>query len=117
VIWTAPIGDYIEAGPAAVRAFFGPLNRAFRELGLNLKPGDLANVDTVEDVVTVLANWLRAHGYRVTGRGGNHDQNTQRGLGHDDEYCLRDEPAIRGQCSGHVHHRVRTPTRLLPPAR
>jgi hypothetical protein len=65
VVWDLAIGKYIKGGPPAVRAFFAPLNRAFKVFGLNLKPGDLAHVQTVADVVTVVADWLRSHGYQV----------------------------------------------------
>jgi hypothetical protein len=61
-----PIGDYIRGGPAARRAFFAVANRAFQDYRLNLKPGDLANVKTVQDLVDVIANWFRRHGYQVT---------------------------------------------------
>jgi hypothetical protein len=66
VVLDAPIGNYIRGGPAAVRAFFAPLNRAFKSFGLNLKPGDLANVKTVQDVVDVIADGFRRHGYQIT---------------------------------------------------
>ncbi len=65
VVLDAPIGNYIKGGPAAVRAFFAVLNRAFKSFGLNLKPGDLANVETVQDVVDVIADGFRRHGYQV----------------------------------------------------
>lgn len=61
-----PIGDYIRGGAAARRAFFAVANRAFQDYGLNLKPGNLANVGTVQDLVDVIANWFRRHGYQVT---------------------------------------------------
>ena len=61
-----PIGDYIRGGAAARRAFFAVANRAFQDYRLNLKPGDLANVTTVQDLVDVIANWFRRHGYQVT---------------------------------------------------
>jgi len=66
VVLKAPIENYIRGGKPALRAFFAPLNRAFRSYGLNLKPGDLANVKTVLDVVDVIDNWFRKHGYQVT---------------------------------------------------
>jgi hypothetical protein len=66
VKWDAPIGDYIKGGRPAVRAFFATLNRAFKAYGLNLKPGDLADVEFVEDLVTVVAGWFTRHGYQVT---------------------------------------------------
>ncbi len=66
VVLTRPIGDYIRGDAAARRAFFAVANRAFQEYGLNLKPGDLANVKTVQDLVDVIANWFRRHGYEVT---------------------------------------------------
>jgi hypothetical protein len=66
VKWDAPIGDYIKGGVPAIRAFFGPLNRAFKAYALNLRPGDLANVKIVEDLVIIVANWFRRHGYQVT---------------------------------------------------
>jgi hypothetical protein len=61
-----PIGDYIRGGAAARRAFFAVANRAFQDYRLNLKPGDLANVKTVQDLVDVIANWFRRHGHQVT---------------------------------------------------
>lgn len=66
VVLKNPIGDYIRGGAAARRAFFAVANRAFQDYRLNLKPGDLANVKTVQDLVDVIANWLRRHGYQVT---------------------------------------------------
>ena len=66
VVLKNPIGDYIRGGTAARRAFFAVANRAFQDYGLNLKPGDLANVKTVQDLVDVIANWFRRHGYQVT---------------------------------------------------
>src|SRR5512144_645520 len=61
-----PIGDYIRGGAAARRAFFAVANRAFQDYGLNLKPGNLANVKTVQDLVDVIADGLRRRGYQVT---------------------------------------------------
>ena len=61
-----PIGDYIRGGAAARRAFFAVANRAFQDYGLNLKPGDLANVKTLQGLVDVIAGWFRRHGYQVT---------------------------------------------------
>jgi len=55
-----------QRGRPAVRAFFAALNRAFKAYGLNLKPGDLADVESVEDLVTVVAGWFTRHGYQVT---------------------------------------------------
>ena len=66
VVLEKPIGDYIRGGSAARRAFFAVANRAFQDYRLNLKPGDLANVRTVQDLVDVIANWFRRHGYQVT---------------------------------------------------
>jgi hypothetical protein len=66
VVLTRPIGDYIRGDAAARRAFFAVANRAFQDYRLNLKPGDLANVRTVQDLVDVIANWFRRHGYQVT---------------------------------------------------
>jgi hypothetical protein len=66
VKWDAPIGEYIKGGRPAVRAFFAALNRAFKAYGLNLKPGDLADAESVEDLVTVVAGWFTRHGYQVT---------------------------------------------------
>ena len=66
VVLTRPIGDYIRGGAAARRAFFAVANRAFQDYRLNLKPGDLANLKTVQDLVDVIANWFRRHGYQVT---------------------------------------------------
>jgi hypothetical protein len=60
-----PIGDYIRGGVAARRAFFAVANRAFQDYGLNLKPGNLANVRTVQDLVDVIADGLRRRGYQV----------------------------------------------------
>lgn len=65
IIWSAPVGKYIRGGPAAVRAFFGPLNRAFRGFNLALKPGNLANVETISDVGAVIIEWFQRNGYRV----------------------------------------------------
>ncbi len=59
------IGDYIKGGAAALRAFFHVANRAFQDYGLRLKPGDLANVKKVQDLVDVIAAWFRKHGYQV----------------------------------------------------
>ena len=66
VVLDAPIENYIKGGRPAVRAFFAPLNRAFKSFGLNLKPGDLANVETVKDLVAVIVKWFTNHGYQVT---------------------------------------------------
>jgi hypothetical protein len=66
VVLKKPIGDYIRGDAAALRAFFAVANRAFQDYGLNLKPGDLANVKTVQGLVDVIANWFRRHGYQVT---------------------------------------------------
>lgn len=66
VVLTRPIGDYIRGDAAARRAFFAVANRAFQDYRLNLKPGDLANVKTVQDLVDVIANWFRRHSYQVT---------------------------------------------------
>ena len=66
VVLKKPIGDYIRSDAAARRALFAVTNRAFQDNRLNLKPGDLANVRTVQDLVDVIANWFRRHGYQVT---------------------------------------------------
>jgi hypothetical protein len=66
VVLKAPIGDYIRGDRGALRAFFAVANRAFARYGLNLKPGNLANVKTVQDLVDVIADWLGKHGYQVT---------------------------------------------------
>jgi len=66
VVLKKPIGDYIRGDRPALRAFFAVANRAFQDYGLNLKPGDLANVKTVQDLVDVIANWFSRHGYQVT---------------------------------------------------
>jgi hypothetical protein len=66
VVLTNPIGDYIRGDRGALRAFFDVANRAFRDYGLNLKPGNLANVKTVQDLVDVIANWFRRRGQLVT---------------------------------------------------
>lgn len=66
VVLKNPIGDYIRGGAAARRAFFAVANRAFQDYGLNLKPGNLANVKTVQDLVDVIADGLRRRGYQVT---------------------------------------------------
>jgi hypothetical protein len=73
VVLTAEIGDYIKGDRGALRAFFAVANRAFAEFRLKLKPGDLANVKMVQDLVDVIANWFRRHGYHVTQQGGHHD--------------------------------------------
>ena len=65
VVLKAPIGNYIKGDRGALRAFFAVANRAFARFGLNLKPSDLANVETVQDLVDVIADWLRRHGYQV----------------------------------------------------
>jgi hypothetical protein len=61
-----PISDYIRGSAAARRAFFAVANRAYQDYGLNLKPGDLANVKIVQDLVDVIAGWFRRHGYQVS---------------------------------------------------
>jgi hypothetical protein len=55
----------IRGDRPALRAFFAVLNRAFADFRLNLKPGDLANVETVQDHVDVIADWFSRHGYQV----------------------------------------------------
>jgi hypothetical protein len=66
VVLTNPIGDYIRGDRGALRAFFDVANRAFRDYGLNLKPGNLANVRTVQNLVDVIANWFQRRGQLVT---------------------------------------------------
>jgi hypothetical protein len=66
VVLKAPIGNYIKGDAPALRAFFAVLNRAFQDYRLNLKPGDLANVKTVQGLVDVIADWFRRHRYQVT---------------------------------------------------
>jgi len=66
VVLKAPIGDYIKGDRGALRAFFAVANRAFARYGLYLKPGNLANVKTVQNLVDVIADWLGRHGYQVT---------------------------------------------------
>jgi hypothetical protein len=65
IVWSAPVGRYIKGGRPAVRAFFGPLNRAFSGFKLGLKPGDLANVATISDVGAVIIEWFERNGYQV----------------------------------------------------
>lgn len=60
------ISFYVQGGPGGVAALWEPLDRwpAFRQFGLALGPSDLRFVDTVGDLVNVIAWGLR----KATGR-------------------------------------------------
>lgn len=67
ILWDAAIGRYIRGGRPAIRAFANVLNRSaeFRGYGLDLTPGDLADVGSMAAIGAVLIDWFKRNGYRV----------------------------------------------------
>lgn len=65
--WGAKIGTVIRGGGGAVADFANVLNTAspFARFSLALGPANMAAVEKVEDLVTVIIDWLRANGWKV----------------------------------------------------
>jgi hypothetical protein len=64
---TDPVGDHIKGGPKAVRAFANVLNNAaeFRTDGLDLEPGDMANVAVIGDITAAIIKNYESRGWKV----------------------------------------------------
>jgi hypothetical protein len=65
--WDAKIGTVVHGGGGAVPAFAAVLNGSppFARFTLGLGPADMASVNKIEDLVTVIIAWLRANGWKV----------------------------------------------------
>lgn len=63
-----PVGDYIQGGPGAVPAFANKLNTSpqFRPYGLDLVPGDVANVQTIGQLGGAVVRNFQENGWTVT---------------------------------------------------
>lgn len=65
--WDEKIGRYIHGGSGAVQAFADVLNRSpqFADYSLNLGPHHMTPVKLVRDLIAVIADWLRANGWKI----------------------------------------------------
>ena len=67
IAWDDPIGRYLSGGAGALAALAAKLNRSqeFQGYGLALGPQDLAEVETLRDVLSAIIRWFQESGWVV----------------------------------------------------
>lgn len=65
--WDAPVERYLSGGSGALAAFAGHLNRSphFSGYALALGPEDLADAETMRDVLGAIVAWFQDQGWQV----------------------------------------------------
>ena len=65
--WGAPVERYLTGGGGALAAFASHLNRSaeFSGYQLALGPEDLADAETMQDVLSAIIAWFQDHGWQV----------------------------------------------------